>query len=87
MKSLAQTRSYRRSQQGSDVRIVLKTPEITPNEIKTLDEGQMELKPLKPRFEDAFIDILGGGPGGILVACRKDTQSKMMPKIVIEAEI
>lgn len=43
--------------QGSSLRVVFK-PDC-PIEL----EG-MELAPAKPRFEDAFIDLLGGGPGG-----------------------
>lgn len=40
--------------QGKDIRIVTgDKPNIPPN-----------LTPTKPRFEDAFISILGGGPGG-----------------------
>jgi ABC-2 type transport system ATP-binding protein len=41
---------------GRDLRIVLK-------ENKELIEN-VELKKIPPRFEDAFVDILGGGPGG-----------------------
>ena len=42
--------------QGKDIRVVfnLEPPVI----------NQFQLIPVEPRFEDAFIDILGGGPGG-----------------------
>jgi len=42
--------------QGETIRIVLKEGQ------SSLDSYQIE--PIEPRFEDAFIDILGGGPGG-----------------------
>jgi len=50
--------------QGSDVRIVLK--EKAPQfDIHALEVGdQIQVVPTAARFEDAFIDILGGGPGG-----------------------
>lgn len=41
---------------GRDLRIVLK------KNMKTLPD--VKLNSVPPRFEDAFIDILGGGPGG-----------------------
>jgi ABC-2 type transport system ATP-binding protein len=44
--------------QGSDIRIVLRKDAEKP----PLERG--EWRQVEPRFEDAFIDILGGGPGG-----------------------
>lgn len=44
--------------QGSDVRILVKDPN------QPFDLGVGEIVPVAPRFEDAFIDILGGGPKG-----------------------
>lgn len=44
--------------QGRDVRLVLKKGQCME------DEMASNLKPVPPRFEDAFIDILGGGPSG-----------------------
>ena len=43
--------------QGDDIRIVFKDKEQPVL-------GPYTLQPTQPRFEDAFIDILGGGPGG-----------------------
>ncbi|MEO3433725.1 ATP-binding cassette domain-containing protein [Inquilinus sp. CAU 1745] len=40
--------------QGKSIRLVL-AKDSTPSE---------EMEPTPPRFEDAFVDILGGGPGG-----------------------
>lgn len=42
--------------QGSDVRLVMK-PGKQPTET-------VGVQPVPPRFEDAFMDIIGGGPGG-----------------------
>lgn len=47
--------------QGRDLRIV--TREEGPPSF-SLDQSEFEIKEEVPRFEDAFIDILGGGPGG-----------------------
>lgn len=50
--------------QGDSVRIVLDKT----NKIKTIESLELKnsvtIKEIKPRFEDSFIDILGGGPGG-----------------------
>lgn len=46
--------------QGKDVRVVL-----APHFQGSLElEGPESLVEVAPRFEDAFVDILGGGPGG-----------------------
>lgn len=47
--------------EGSDLRLVMKE-EAVPSFSKMSCE--YEIKEQTPRFEDAFIDILGGGPGG-----------------------
>lgn len=50
--------------QGSDVRVVLDSKNFDLN-LQQLDAGpDVEIERTAPRFEDAFIDILGGGPGG-----------------------
>lgn len=51
--------------QGSNVRIVVRNnqpPIIDPAVLA--NEPSAVIHPAKPRFEDAFMDILGGGPGG-----------------------
>lgn len=51
--------------QGKDVRIVTKDKESAPLDFEVLKQwGEIKINPATPRFEDAFIDILGGGPGG-----------------------
>lgn len=50
--------------QGNAVRVVLRDG-AGRGQIETLaDQVGAKLEPVQPRFEDAFIDLLGGGPGG-----------------------
>ncbi|MDA3934480.1 MAG: ATP-binding cassette domain-containing protein [Gammaproteobacteria bacterium] len=50
--------------QGDAVRVVLRE-DAGREEIDALaGEVGAQLEPVQPRFEDAFIDLLGGGPGG-----------------------
>ena len=50
--------------QGDAVRVVLRDG-AEREEIEVLaGEIGAKLEPVQPRFEDAFIDLLGGGPGG-----------------------
>ncbi|HYG36696.1 MAG TPA: ATP-binding cassette domain-containing protein [Clostridia bacterium] len=50
--------------QGHSVRLVLRSQAPRPN-LQELNAGESaELVPTTPRFEDAFIEALGGGPGG-----------------------
>jgi ABC-2 type transport system ATP-binding protein len=51
--------------QGDNVRIVLKDKNSASFNLKKTDAGvESDLIPVAPRFEDAFISALGGGPGG-----------------------
>lgn len=71
--------------QGSDIRIVTKekTNEPLPHEI----EGeQIKLQQVAPRFEDAFIDILGGGPGGRSELAEKSPTIKEKKESVVQAK-
>lgn len=49
--------------QGRDLRIVARE--------KSEVHSDIPLLPVSPRFEDAFIDILGGGPGGVSALAEK----------------
>jgi len=49
--------------QGQSVRLVLREGASPPAPGELGAEGA-ELVPVDPRFEDAFVDVLGGGPGG-----------------------
>jgi ABC-2 type transport system ATP-binding protein len=51
--------------QGSDIRFVTKEKKDPPIDTACLlQEKDMRIESAPPRFEDAFIDLLGGGPGG-----------------------
>ena len=63
--------------QGKDVRLVIKEGEPPPI-------GKLEKT--APRFEDAFIDILGGGPGGDSELAKKTPAVTEKSKIVVVAE-
>lgn len=73
--------------QGNDVRIVTKEKiESTLNLIPLEQEQQLKVEPTSPRFEDAFIDILGGGPGGWSELAEKTPAIKAKLEAVIEAK-
>ena len=50
--------------QGDAVRVVLRANAGRAEISALADEVGAILEPVQPRFEDAFIDLLGGGPGG-----------------------
>ena len=50
--------------QGHSVRLVLRQGAPAPSLSELRAGAQSSLVPVAPRFEDAFIDALGGGPGG-----------------------
>lgn len=50
--------------QGRNIRLALRKDARTPS-LQELEAGaQAQEVPVAPRFEDAFVDALGGGPGG-----------------------
>jgi ABC-type multidrug transport system ATPase subunit len=49
--------------QGSSVRLVLRAGAAPPKPHE-LGAEEVEVRPAPPRFEDAFVDLLGGGPKG-----------------------
>jgi ABC-type multidrug transport system ATPase subunit len=56
--------------QGSSVRLVLR-PDAQPPRPEELGAEGAEIRPTPPRFEDAFVDLLGGGPKGAPAAASK----------------
>ena len=50
--------------QGEAIRLVLSPDQAGDALLPHLDEPGAEVIPVTARFEDAFIDLLGGGPGG-----------------------
>jgi ABC-2 type transport system permease protein len=49
--------------QGASVRLVMKQDVAVPS-ASELGVGNLEIKQTPPRFEDAFVDLLGGAPKG-----------------------
>jgi ABC-2 type transport system ATP-binding protein len=60
--------------QGSDVRLVLK-------EKRHVEIPGITVSEVPPRFEDAFVDLLGGGPGG------HSALADAMPKTEVNEEV
>ena len=50
--------------QGAGVRVVLREGATVQDVQQLADQAQVRLAQVPARFEDAFIDLLGGGPGG-----------------------
>ena len=71
--------------QGHNVRLVLRTNAAQPN-LQELDAGKdAQLAAVTPRFEDAFIEALGGGPGGDSVLAQRMKPIPNDDKTVVEA--
>lgn len=71
--------------QGHNVRLVLR-PGKALSDLQELAAGPgAEFVPVTPRFEDAFIDVLGGGPGGDSVLAQKLPAITDGPVTVVEA--
>jgi ABC-2 type transport system ATP-binding protein len=72
--------------QGENVRIVLRHGASQP-ELAALSAGpEAKLVAVAPRFEDAFVDILGGGPGGTSVLAATMALVKEDGLITVEAQ-
>ncbi|HHO3377764.1 TPA: ATP-binding cassette domain-containing protein [Morganella morganii] len=61
--------------QGRYVRLIVKPQADTRTLLSALKCPDAELLPAKPRFEDAFIDLLGGGPS------HRSQLAQIMPQI------
>jgi ABC-2 type transport system ATP-binding protein len=71
--------------QGKNIRIVLRKGAQKPS-LQSLKAGdQAEYKPTPPRFEDAFIEALGGGPGGDSLLADRLKEVPGHHEVVIEA--
>ncbi|MFO7527277.1 MAG: ATP-binding cassette domain-containing protein [Marinobacter sp.] len=67
--------------QGAGVRVVLR-PDKSSEEIRALaDRLNARLSAVPPRFEDAFIDLLGGGPGG------RSALAERLPPVNLDSDI
>lgn len=68
--------------QGSDLRIVTREKGIPTFSLNQ----KFDIQPQIPRFEDAFIDILGGGPGGHSELAEKRPMVKGSVEFPVDAE-
>ncbi|MFA6916082.1 MAG: ATP-binding cassette domain-containing protein [Parachlamydiales bacterium] len=72
--------------QGSNVRIVLKKDATLPP-LSDFHAGKTaEVIPVTPRFEDAFVDILGGSPGGVSLLAEKTPIVSPNSEYTVEAK-
>ncbi len=70
--------------QGDSLRLVIKDGSDT-SQIKALAvSSQGEINPVPPRFEDAFIDLLGGGPKGTSALAAKMSPVPLMREAAVE---
>lgn len=73
--------------QGSSVRVVVKEQANPSIDLAALSAGpEARVLPTEPHFEDAFIDILGGGPGGWSELAEKTPRSTSAAKYAILTE-
>lgn len=71
--------------QGQNLRLLLRPGAASPD-LRALAAGdQAQTVPVPPRFEDAFIDRLGGGPGGDSVLVQQVDTVRGTHEIVVEA--
>jgi ABC-2 type transport system ATP-binding protein len=72
--------------QGANLRIVLRDGADRPDPEALGITGRTEWTPVPPRFEDAFIDLLGGGPGGESALARTMPARERSEAELIKAE-
>lgn len=71
--------------QGHAVRLVLRESKARLDSTELNAGPGAEVVPVSPRFEDGFIDVLGGGPGGDSALARRVHRAAGGPDTVVEA--
>ena len=71
--------------QGAALRLVLANDVAQPTPEDLGGGLQTQMIPVPPRFEDAFIDLLGGGPGGDSLLAREMPARPESERAVVEA--
>jgi ABC-2 type transport system ATP-binding protein len=64
--------------QGKYLRLILKENADHSALLQALEQPEAELLEAEPRFEDAFIDLLGGGPD------HESELAKIMPQVKVD---
>lgn len=70
--------------QGSSVRLVMKDEQSKPR-LADFGVDQAKLTPTAPRFEDAFVDLLGGAPKGESALAQNCERRPASQETVVEA--
>jgi ABC-2 type transport system ATP-binding protein len=69
--------------QGESVRAVLRAGADAASLAAVAREHGGTLEPVAPRFEDAFIDLLGGGPGGRSAIAERMEPAKLLVDVAV----
>jgi ABC-2 type transport system ATP-binding protein len=72
--------------QGDAVRVVLRQDQPPAPLEQLAAQANAGLEAAAPRFEDAFVDLLGGGPGGRSVIAERMDPVRDGPEVVVSCE-
>ena len=72
--------------QGASLRLMLKAGATRPTAADLGAPAQSEIRSVQPRFEDAFVDLLGGGPPGTSALAQHYRTIEATDRPVIEAK-
>ncbi len=71
--------------QGKALRFVMDADAKPPDPAAFGNGPETRIVPVPPRFEDAFIDLLGGGPGGDSLLARRTFERPASERPIVEA--